>query len=522
MKLAKLDREVSKLYKNLLAITPLALEMSEEVHSVYKWSVINLLRYLTFRKNDLGEIQSVLSEYGISGLRSGEGYILKNVVDVLKLIKLLRKMEWKPDPDIRMIGYQKSRELRHYHTNMLFNEIDQLCFTEIMVTMPVEAAVNKQLIRDLITEGMEVARINLCHDDAEHWKMISENVRQCSEELGIPCKIVMDLGGPKFRINEIFVSRKGKIQSVDRMRIHSGDKISVIPPLNKGKRRKFKDNKKYKMLGISLNLPSVFSDVKIGDRIYFDDGKVKGVVFEHSDAMMTILIGKLASDGAFLKIEKGVNLPDTQINLASLTDEDILNLPLALEYADIIGYSFVRKAKDVEQLFELLGEKMGEIGIILKIENQEAFENLPQILIKAMQCPKLGVMIARGDLAVEVGAERMSEIQDEIMWICEAAHVPVVWATGVLDRFSKKGIPTRSEITDAACSVRAECVMLNKGPFIVDAVKLLKRILMKMEMHTSKKKSKMRSLNLAKNSLDQLSHLGSKKECNKDGSLVEF
>jgi pyruvate kinase len=107
-------------------------------------------------------------------------------------------------------------------------------------------------------------------------------------------------------------------------------------------------------------------------------------------------------------------------------------------------------------------------------------------------------MIARGDLAVECGFERMAEIQEEILWICEAAHCPVIWATQVLENLAKEGIPSRAEITDAAMGHRAEAVMLNKGPHIVRAVQTLDDILQRMEAHQSKKQSMMRELNLAR------------------------
>ena len=104
------------------------------------------------------------------------------------------------------------------------------------------------------------------------------------------------------------------------------------------------------------------------------------------------------------------------------------------------------------------------IGIVLKIETRRGFEELPQVLLAAMRSPVIGVMIARGDLAVECGYERLAELQEEILWVCEAAHVPVIWATQVLENLAKDGMPSRAEITDAAMGERAECVMLNKGP----------------------------------------------------------
>ncbi len=122
---------------------------------------------------------------------------------------------------------------------------------------------------------------------------------------------------------------------------------------------------------------------------------------------------------------------------------------------------------------------------MLKIETRRGFENLPDMLLAAMRAPKCGVMIARGDLAVECGFERLAEVQEEILWVCEAAHVPVIWATQVLETLSQDGMPSRAEITDAAMAHRAECVMLNKGPHVVSAVRVLDDILRRMQAHQS-------------------------------------
>ncbi len=134
---------------------------------------------------------------------------------------------------------------------------------------------------------------------------------------------------------------------------------------------------------------------------------------------------------------------------------------------------------------------------MLKIETRTAFEHLPVILLQAMRSGNVGVMIARGDLAVECGWERLAEVQEEILWVCEAAHVPVIWATQVLENLAKTGAPSRAEITDAAMGERAECVMLNKGPHLVHAVQVLDDILCRMEAHQSKKSARLRRLHLS-------------------------
>jgi pyruvate kinase len=161
-------------------------------------------------------------------------------------------------------------------------------------------------------------------------------------------------------------------------------------------------------------------------------------------------------------------------------------------------YSFVRSASDIDLLqSELAKIEAQNLGIVLKIETRKAFEKLPDLILAAMGSERIGVMIARGDLAVECGYERTGELQEEIMWIAEAAHIPVIWATQVLENLAKKGQFSRAEITDAAMAERAECVMLNKGPYIVDAVKVLDDVLRRMQSHQAKKSSLLRPLTIA-------------------------
>ena len=144
-------------------------------------------------------------------------------------------------------------------------------------------------------------------------------------------------------------------------------------------------------------------------------------------------------------------------------------------HADIVNVSFVNSPEDVKELLDVLEamDAKNKIGVILKIETKNGYHQLTRILMEGMKNYPLGVMIARGDLAVEAGWENMAKVQQEILGLCAAAHVPVVWATQVLETLAKKGIPSRSEISDIATALNAECVMLNKGPYILEAVRLL-------------------------------------------------
>jgi pyruvate kinase len=170
------------------------------------------------------------------------------------------------------------------------------------------------------------------------------------------------------------------------------------------------------------------------------------------------------------------------------------------QHADAVGYSFVQEPKDMDNLAEEIARRaslrrgLKPLGVIAKIETERAVHNLPELIVRGAGRAAFGVMIARGDLAVEIGYLRLAEIQEEILWLCEAAHVPVIWATQVLEGFAKKGLPSRAEITDAAMSERAECVMLNKGPFIPETVSILSDILGRMQAHQWKKMSTFRAL----------------------------
>jgi len=242
------------------------------------------------------------------------------------------------------------------------------------------------------------------------------------------------------------------------------------------------------MAHISCTLPQVFSDVKVGEPIYFDDGKIEGFIKEVNTDFLLIEITTTKKKGGKLKADKGINLPESNLGIHGLTDKDKTDLKFIAKYADAVNFSFVNSKHDVEDLLNEFKKLDASLGIILKVETKDAFKNLPSIILKGMENYPIGIMIARGDLAIETGWKNFAIIQKEILRICEAAHLPNIWATQVLENLAKKGVPTRSEITDAAAAQRAECVMLNKGLYIEKAAKMLDKILCKMQRTKKKKK----------------------------------
>ncbi|MGM0594799.1 MAG: pyruvate kinase [Pseudomonadota bacterium] len=248
---------------------------------------------------------------------------------------------------------------------------------------------------------------------------------------------------------------------------------------------------------IGCTLPEVLEQVRVGDPVWIDDGKVGAVVEEKSDQGLLLQITHTAPKGAKIRADKGLNFPDTPLNLPPLSERDRRDLDFICSHADMVGFSFVESLSQMQRLLAELDRRgAGSMPVIAKIETRKAVKNLPEILLGTIGERRLGIMIARGDLAVELGSVRMAEIQEEILWLCEAAHVPVIWATQVLETIAKKGVRSRPEFTDAAMGVRAECVMLNKGPYINNAIEALDHVLVKMQDHQHKKISRMRALHL--------------------------
>lgn len=254
------------------------------------------------------------------------------------------------------------------------------------------------------------------------------------------------------------------------------------------------------MRALAFPEPQLLGQIQPGERVMLDDGKIVAVAEATIREGLVCRVQRVLKSPANLASGKGIAFPDSALSLKHLGPQDETALAFALEHADGVGVSFVASAEDVT----LVGERIRRagkpgFGMILKLETRAAVSDLPEILFKALKYEPVGIMIARGDLAVELSFERLAEMQEEILWFGEACHLPVIWATQVLDTVAHSGLPTRAEVTDAAMSMRAECVMLNKGPYIAAATKMLADIIRKMEAHQYKKRSLYRKLAVARN-----------------------
>ncbi|MBO9682998.1 MAG: hypothetical protein J7502_10085 [Flavisolibacter sp.] len=422
----------------------------DKVHPSQKASAANLLHYLFLRSRDLGSLQTSLHLQGLSTLNMSEAYTES------QLLAVLQHFSFNKDGQVPC-DYFTAQEIVKKRTTELFGKKDHDGIPSIMVTFKTSFARDYLAVKKLLKAGMNVARINCAHDDEATWLQMIKMIRDASEFSGIPCKVYMDLAGPKMR-TEITAKH-------NRIEVEEED-IILLTEKNDGKS---------KLPVVECSIPGIIQQLKEGERVIFDDGLIETKVIGFKRNGAELEVTRVSSKKPFLKAEKGINFPDSHLRIPALSEFDHKCIPFIKEYADIVGYSFIQSTEDLTELQNLLSGT--SLPIVLKIEKPAAMKNLPSLLFAAMRQPYYGVMIARGDLAVELGFENISQAQDEIISLCRAAHAPVIYATQILETMNKKGLPTRAEITDAAYGIWSNCVMLNKGMHTVKAVRALKQIL---------------------------------------------
>ncbi len=607
---ASLLEELLNLQDELKAQESEAADSLRLVEQRHRASAINLVHYLGLRRRDVRPLQERLAGLGLSSLGRAESHVLGNLQAITSLLGHVVGTSSPPAAQPPVADRLAGLALLEANTRDLLGKSPAQRRGRIMVTLPGAAAEDYSLLKQMLMQGMDCARINCAHDDQAVWVRLIEKVRQAERETGRSCRILMDIAGPKLRTGAIapgpavlkwrprrdahgkvvaparvwlypeastgacpapadacvpvrgdwlsrvdvsdcieFTDARGALRSLQlvrqvgdgywaesrhttylqaglelyllrrpasghprrvgtpgavgtlpptpqTLRLQRGDQLLLTCDQAPGRPAECDENGRLlRAASIPCTLPEVFAWVRPGERIMFDDGRIGGVIRQISRDVLLVEITQARDDGEKLLADKGINLPDSHLQLPGLAPQDIEDLRFIVCHADMVGLSFVRSPADVELLQQHLGRlDSGHLGVVIKIETRAAFECLPQLLLTLLRSPTVGVMIARGDLAVECGYERLAELQEEIMWLAEAAHLPVIWATQVLEGLARNGKPSRAEISDAAMGERAECVMLNKGPHIVEAIQTLDDILRRMQGHQQKKSALLRRL----------------------------
>jgi len=464
--LCKLDGEIAAAAAQAMAAWAPALQRDE-----FRASAANMAAYLALRQADLRGFQHPLAALGLSSLGRAEGHVRASLAVVIAALGRITGGGAAKFPPAE--AFDAPGELLDARRDALFGGAAGGPQTRILVTLPTEAATDDGMLDRLVAAGADCVRINTAHDGPEVWAAMIARTRAAAEAAGRRVPVSMDLAGPKIRIEAV--------ARAEGLRLKIGERFALATDA-----------------GAAPDLPvailshaELFAHMPVGQPVWINDGKLRARVVERPGAGCAVLavIGARAK-GEKLKPEKGVNLPGADLAIPALTEEDRGVLDFVAAHADIVSFSFVQTVEDVQALLAELHVRCpsGALpAVMLKIETPLAVRNLPQMIVAAGGQVPVAVMIARGDLAVEIGFERLSEMQEEILWLCEAAQVPVVWATQVLDGLLRDGQASRAETTDAAMGQRAECVMLNKGEYLAEAVAFLRSVLGRMDRHQDKK-----------------------------------
>jgi pyruvate kinase len=448
-------------------------------------------------------MQLALGRLGLASLDHAEAHVLASLDAVLANLCLLHGQAPDAPELLQTIGeFDEGPARLERNTDLLFGARRPGRRARIMVTLPDDAADNPSLLQSLLQEGMDCARINCAYGDRKlrngdrlrlrdargsgrKWRIAERNPEGCWAEsrkttyLANGTVLHLQRGDDQPDLSTTLASLPPQ---ESRMTIRTGDTVRLTYGAEPGKPAVHDLAGRLLRPGtVPVDVAEVFRDARAGEPIRFDDGRIVGVIEEADGNTLQVRVLHTRRPVERMSSGKGINLPATRLALPALSDEDLRDLEFVARNADIIGLSFTNDAADVRFLNERL-RHLGnqEVGVIFKIETDRGCANLPGILIEAMKFPNFGVMVARGDLAAECGFERLAELQDDILRLCESAHVPVVWATGVLESLARSGHPARAEITDAAAAQRAECVMLGKGRYIADAVRTLDGLLGRM------------------------------------------
>jgi len=448
----------------------------------FRASAENLAHYVALRHLDLRPLQAALAPWGMASLARCESRVMPTLNAITANLAAISGAD---DVGVnRPSGpaFATGIEAIERNSTTLFGPPPEGRETRILVTLSSWAADDRERVRGLFQAGMDCARINCGRDSQNVWAGMIDNVRVESGERGRPCPVLMDLAGPKIRTRTV-VAPKGKNA------VKAGDRI-LLTFEEPG------DDKRFKFQA-SCAMPDVLRQVEVGAKVSIRDGLIAGTVEEILPKGLVMKVTRTPPDGQPLQVKRGINFPGTALQVPPLTDADLRDLDFVAAHADGVSYSFVQRPEDIAWLQrELEQRRPGRppMPIIAKVETQLAIANLPDMIVQAAGANPFGVMIARGDLAVEIGFERLSEVQEEILWLCEAAHVPVIWATQVLESLIKRGMPSRGEFTDAAMADRAECVMLNKGEYVGEAIAVLDNVIRRMETHQRKRSLQLRPL----------------------------
>ncbi|KAJ6376072.1 hypothetical protein OIU77_000944 [Salix suchowensis] len=443
-------------------------------HRDYLDSATKLIHYLALRCLDIRQLKEDLTLVGLMNLEIINLHVLSSLNASIQLLEALKSNSVNPKDSISAgifaekrlapqndgkFTIQTMKKKASSNSEFLLGRLRAGRTTHIMVTVGQEATENEIFITGLIKAGTPIIRINCAHGNPSIWSEIIKRVKESSQMLEKPCRILMDLAGPKLRtgklksgpsVVKISPKKNASGNVVFPAQVWLSHKEAGPPPthlsldavltayVQSGTELHLKGKKRRSRLGKVVDVPAVEPYIRLRVGYLLVISRCSSSELDESPVStrgthkITCSSGYLPK-GSKLGTDKSINIPESNIRFEGLTSKDLMDLEFVAAHADIVGVSFVRDIHDIFVLRqELEKHKLQNLGVILKIETKSGFENLPLLLLEAMKLEAmkssnpLGVMIARGDLAVECGWEMLADIQEEIISLCGAAHIPVI------------------------------------------------------------------------------------------------
>ena len=399
--LHELNMEIDSLIAAVEGFAKKNAGLIRKLHPQYKAGGENFLHYLALRQFELKDLQLRLSRFGLSSLGRCESNVLNSLRKVQERIfdsadanrnqflkngrtqdarlNQFKKAQTSQD-SIEQLDWSAAEKILHQHTRDVFGPKPLDRHVYIMTTAPAFVDFSGSWVRSILKAGTNLIRINCAHESEKEWHEMVSCIRKVARETDIPCRILMDLGGPKIRT-----------ATPARKKLSVGDHLYLVERVHNDKK------------DIQCSLPKVLDFIKVGERVLFDDGRIEMVTVSKARRKLELKVTRLPASQVKLKAEKGINFPDSHIKISEVTAQDICDLEFAGVHADLIGLSFVQSPSAIRKIrwhLKKLSEKSP--GIILKIETRAGFNSLPRLLLEAMTDYPCGVMIGLVHRLVEI------------------------------------------------------------------------------------------------------------------------
>ncbi|TQS73798.1 pyruvate kinase [Rhodobacteraceae bacterium] len=437
------------------------------VRPEFRPSAYNLADYLALDRGALVPLQAPFAALGLASLNRAEPHVRASVDAVLGALSMIAGTPCEPPPtELFAAGPARLGARRAAH----FGARRGGPFTRMMATLAQPARDGASAMA-LLEAGADCLRIDGADGDAQIWARMMAEITPLRAALSRHVPVQFDLGGPRYAVARMLGGQG---------RLRPGDRFEIVSKMLKGDYPR-----------ITLTQAAQFDALREGMQVRINHGKLQGQVLRRLDGVVRVEVTATPAKGARLKPGMVVSLPGVELDLPALTGHDLDGLRFALHHADAIGFSGVQSCADLEALFAAIEAELGAGAIaqgrvpalVLKVDTARAIYNLPELLVKAGGRLPVTVMVSRPDLAADLSFARLAEIQEEVLWLCRAAEVPIIWAVNILERLVQEGTPSRAELTEAALSHQADCVMVAAGPHAPEALTELRDILTRADRH---------------------------------------